>query len=210
MPNTADAERSQLIETIEDFLKPILLDLSQAAPQSGAGRPWVLPALGLWAGVLVGVARGFSSQLEIWRLLSAGGLWELPHYAVKDDALYKRLKDAPRETFQTVFGQISTVLRQRLGAVNHLGRLAAFAKGVYALDGMTLDAVSKRLPALRGQPDAVLPGKLATVFDLRAQLWQSLLFMAEAHANDKTVARDLLEGLPAGSLVLMDLGYFAF
>jgi Transposase DDE domain len=207
----ADPARAELIRSIEDFLKPILLELSTAPPRTGAGRPWVLPAFALWAGVLVGVARGFSSQLDIWRLLTASGLWDLPHYAVKDDALYIRLKDAGRDTFQTLFAQITAVLRQRLRPEHSgLSAVAAFATGVYALDGMTLDAVSKRLPSLRGREDTVLPGKLAVVFDVRAQLWRTLTFLEEARANDKTAARGLLAGLAVGSLILADLGYFGF
>lgn len=211
MPNTGDnPERAELIRSIEDFLRPILLELSTGAARSGPGRPWVLPAVALWAGVLVGVARGFSSQLDIWRLLTASGLWDWPHYAVKDDALYQRLKHAGQDTFQTLFAQITAVLRQRLGEPDHLGALAAFARRVYALDGMTLDAVNKRLPALRGRDDARLPGKVAAVFDVRAQLWHTLRFEPDARANDKTAARDLLAGLETGSLLLADLGYFAF
>jgi Transposase DDE domain len=209
MPN--DTERTELIQSIEDFLKPILMELSMAPPRTGPGRPWVLPAMALWAGVLVGVARGFSSQLEIWRLLTASGLWDLPHYAVKDDAVYQRLKDAGRDTFQSLFGQVTAVLRQHLRPMsNPLGTLAAWASGVYALDGMTLDAVSKRLPALRGRTEAILPGKVATVFDVQAQLWRTITFVEDARANDKAAARGLLAGLEAGSLLLADLGYFAF
>jgi hypothetical protein len=202
-----DSERTQLIRSIEDFLKPILLELSTAPPRTGPGRPWVLPAFALWAGVLVGVARGFSSQLDIWRLLSAGGLWDLPHYAVKDDALYQRLKNASRDTFQVLFERVTAVLQRQLRPVS---TLAAFASGVYALDGMTLDRVSKRLPSLRGRDETVLPGKVAAVFDVRAQLWRTITFLEEARANDKTAARDLLVGLAVGSLLLADLGYFAF
>jgi hypothetical protein len=81
---------------------------------------------------------------------------------------------------------------------------------VYALDGMTLDAVSKRLPSLRGRDDTSLPGKVAAVFNVRAQLWRTITVLADAHANDKVLARDLLAGLERGSLLLADLGYFAF
>jgi len=93
---------------------------------------------------------------------------------------------------------------------NRLVGLAAFASGVYALDGMTLDAVTKRLPTLRGRDEAVLPGKVAAVFDLRAQLWRTVTFLEDARANDKPAARGLLAGLATGSLILADLGYFAF
>jgi len=210
MPVSPDPERAELIRSIEDFLKPILLELSMAPPRTGPGRPWTLPAFALWAGVLVGVARGFSSQLDIWRLLTASGLWDLPHYAVKDDALYTRLKGAARDTFQVLFEKVTTLLRQRRAATNPLGALAAFASGVYALDSMTLDKVSKRLPSLRGNAEASLPGKVSTVFDVRAQLWRTITCGEEARANDKGAARDLLIGLEAGSLLLADLGYFAF
>ncbi len=206
-----ELERAELIRSIEDFLKPILLELSAAPPRTGPGRPWVLPAFALWAGVLVGVARGFSSQQEIWRLLSATGLWDLPHYAVKDDAVYNRLKDAGRDTFQTLFAKVTALLQRQLRPMRHsLGALAAFASGVYALDGMTLDAVTKRLPSLRGRAEASLPGKVAAVFDVCAQLWRTLTFMDDARANDKGAARGLLAGLEPGSLILADLGYFAF
>jgi hypothetical protein len=91
-----------------------------------------------------------------------------------------------------------------------LGALTDFASGVYALDGMTLDRVSKRLPSLRGRDELVLPGKIAAAFDVRAQLWRTVTFVEEARANDKTAARGLLAGLAVGSLILADLGYFAY
>lgn len=43
-----------------------------------------------------------------------------------------------------------------------------------------------------------------------AQVWQTVEFVEDAQANDKRTARDLLAGLPRGSLILADLGYFAF
>ena len=38
----------------------------------------MLPGLGLWAGLVVCVLRGFTSQLALWRLLSTVGLWRYP------------------------------------------------------------------------------------------------------------------------------------
>lgn len=214
MSETTEATRArtELLQTIETFLKPIVAGLVPAPERTGPGRPRVLPAVALWAGVLVAVARGFSAQLDLWRLLADSGLWDFPRYAVSDDAVYQRLKDAPRETFQGLFHQVTAVLRGPTRPVtNTLGRLAAWASGVYALDGMSLDAVSKRLPALRARPEtAILPGKVAAVFDVRAQLWQTVDFIEDAQQNDKVAARGLLAGLPSGSLILADLGYFAF
>lgn len=207
-----DKERTELLQTIETFLKPIIAALVPAPESAGPGRPRILPAAALWAGVLVCVARGFNAQLDLWRLLADSGLWDFPRFAVSDDAVYKRLKQAGRETFQGLFHQVTAVVRgQTRPVANSLGRLAAFASGVYALDGMTLDAVTKRLPALRHRAKtAILPGKVAAVFDVRAQLWRAVEFVEDAQANDKLAARGLLAGLEAGSLILADLGYFAF
>jgi len=208
---TNEHAHTELVDSIEGFLKPIIEALEPESVGQGRGRPRVMPAVALWAGVLVGVIRGFSSQLEIWRLLTAKGLWDFPRLAVSDDAVYKRLQHAGRETFQNVFRQVTAVLQKRLPAVvNTLGTLAAFATGVYALDSMTLDAVTKRLPAVRAQAGPLLPGKVAAVFDVRAQLWRTVEFVGNAQANDKSAARGLLTGLEAGSLILADLGYFAF
>jgi hypothetical protein len=81
---------------------------------------------------------------------------------------------------------------------------------VFALDEMTLDAVKKRLPSLRQVAEAVLPGKVTALFDVRAQLWRQVLFHEDAQQNEKIAARDMLAYLPPGSLLLADLGYFAF
>jgi hypothetical protein len=203
---------TELVDSIEGFLKPIIEALRPEPRGSGPGRPRVLPAMALWAGVLVGVIRGFSAQLEIWRLLTATGLWDFPRFAVSDDAVYQRLQHAGRDTFRGLFEQVTAVVQgSGRAGTNPLGRVAAFARGVYALDGMTLDAVTKRLPALRAREEtAILPGKVAAVFDVRAQLWRTVEYVDDARENDKVAARGLLAGLEAGSLILADLGYFAF
>lgn len=206
-----ESDTPELIESIEGFLKPIIASLA-SEPPAARGRPRIVPALALWAGLLVCVARGFSAQLELWRLLTASGLWDFPRYAVSDDAIYKRLQHLGRETFQRLFEQVTALLAARRPAVpDPLGGWAAFAQGVYALDEMTLDVVTRRLPSLRQRPARDrLPGKLAAVFDLRAQLWRQVEFQDDAHQNEKVAARRLLAGLPRGSLLLADLGYFAF
>jgi len=145
-------------------------------------------------------------------LLSAKDLWDFPRFGVSDDALYTRLQHLNRDTFKRLFAHVTQLVRQRLPPQpNYLGQLASFATGVYALDGTTLDKVCKHLPSLRKRSEEViLPGKLAAVFDLRAQVWPTVEFVDGAQQNDKVAARTLLTGLEAGSLLLADLGYFAF
>ena len=92
-------------------------------------------------------------------------------------------------------------------------QLAPFAKQVVCIDESTLDAVSRRLPPLRKIPKGdtrLLAGKLAGVFDVRRQQWQTVKLHPNPQQNEKVLARELAQDLPAGTLVLADLGYFGF
>src|SRR5512133_3535250 len=89
-PTDSDA----VVGEVEAFLKDALLQMTpdlMAGRREGPGRPRVLPALALWAGLLVCVLRGFSSQLDLWRLLSKRQLWFYPRFPVTDHAVYDRL-----------------------------------------------------------------------------------------------------------------------
>ena len=200
------------IGSIEEFLRQCLAEMQPAPEYTGPGRPRVLPALALWAGLLVCVLRGFGTQLAIWRLLADRGLWFFPRFPVTDQAVYKRLQTAGTAPLERLFGQISTVLAERLrGAV--AARLAPFAAEVVGIDESTLDAVARRLSALRGVPagdSRLLPGKLAGVFDIRRQQWRSVRFHPHPHQNAQVGARALVAARPARTLVVADLGYFGF
>ena len=200
------------IGEIEEFLRQCLEEMEPDRRLQGPGRPRILPAMALWAGLLVCVLRGFSSQLAVWRLISERGLWFFPRFQVTDQAVYKRLHTAGTKPLEELLERINNVLAQRLqGAVSD--SLAPFAKEVVSIDESTLDAVSRRLPALRAVPDGdsrLLPGKLSGVFDLRRQQWRTVRFQPNPQQNEKVMARDLAAELPAGTLLVADLGYFGF
>ena len=136
----------------------------------------------------------------------------LPRFPVTDQAVYKRLHTAGTKPLERLFEQVSSVLAERLqGVVSE--KLAPFAKEVVCIDESTLDAMARRLPTLREIPQGdsrLLPGKLAGVFDVRRQQWRTVKFHPNPHQNEKVLARDLVAELPAGTLVLADLGYFGF
>lgn len=199
------------LDAIEGFLCEAVQQLApEAGGPRGAGRPRVLPALCLWAGLLGCVLRGFTSHLALWRLLSGRGLWPFPRAASSDQAVYHRLaRDGPAP-LERLFAQVSALLAARL-APYAAPALAPFAAGVYALDETTPDRGARRLPALRGAAGAaLLPGKLAGLFDLRRQQWARVEYQADPQQNEQVAARGMVAGLPAGCLVLADLGYFGF
>jgi hypothetical protein len=210
-----EAERVQTRTQIEQVLHDALTTLAAAPPPPGPsspGRPPILPALLLWTGLLVCVLHGFSSSLDLWRLLTGLGLWQFPRVAIADQALYARLARDGAGPLERLLAHLSALLADRPAPWTSAA-LAPFAAAVYALDETTLDQVARRLPALRGLPAgaaALLPGKLAGLFDRRRQQWARVEHQADAHQNEKVAARGMLAGLAAGSLVLADLGYFGF
>jgi hypothetical protein len=161
---------------------------------------------------MICVLRGWSSQTALWRLLSGTGLWHFTPFPLSDEAVYQRLATTGPSPVAQVFAEVTTVLIHRLDALADR-TLAPFAPEVFALDQTTLDPVARTLPILRDLPPgdaALLPGKLAGVFDVRRQLWRRIDYLPDAHQNEKLACRELVTGLPQHSLLLFDLGYFAF
>lgn len=197
---------------VEGLVRELVTGLVPDPVASGPGRPRVLPATALWAGLLVCVLRGFSSQLDLWRLLALGQLWDYPRYPLSDQAIYARLAAGGTQPLATLFAQTSQVLAARV-APYAATDLASFATEVVALDHTDLDPIARRLPALRDLPpgDArLLPGQLAGLFDLRRQQWRHVQVIADPHQNEKVTAREIVATLPPHSLLLCDLGFFGF
>jgi hypothetical protein len=205
------ASPTPVLDELEASLRQLIADAAPSLdPPKPRGRPRILPAAVLWSGLVVCVLRGFSSQLELWRLLSSGRFWDYPRYPIDDQALYQRLATGGTAPLEALFAQLSRLLHERLQPWAER-TLAPFATQVVVIDETTLDPVARKLPSLRGLPSsATLPGKLAGRFDVRLQQWQQLRFCPEARQNEKVLARDLVAGLPTGSLILADLGYFGF
>ena len=183
---------------------------SELAEPAGPGRPCELPAEVLWSTLLLSVLQRVRGVREVWRALVCQG------YDVCDQAVYARLERDGTEPLQALFVQLSRMLAAWVGSLvqAQTGKvLAPFARAVLALDETTLDPLARKLPQLRHfKKGAVelLPGKLATLFDVRLQLWQRIDYLADVQQNCKVHARTMLSGLPKGTLLLFDLGYFGF
>ena len=180
--------------------------------QRPRGRPPILPAAVLWAGLLVCLVRGLRHQIDIWRLLTVHGLWDLPRYAITDMALYSRLEHTAPAVLQQLFGQITALVQARFTSVSAC-TLAPFAREVFALDHTILDAVLRKRKLLRELPPGdgcLLPGALACLFDIRRQQWCKVEYGADAEGDLRRDICPLVAGLARGTLLLFDLGYFAF
>ena len=201
--------RTASMDAIEAWLRAFV-PLTDAAAARTRGRPPILPGAMLWAGLLVCVLRGWSSQRALWRLLRTHGVWDFPAQPISDDAVYRRLARDGDRPMREVFAAVTAAVLAE--AVPDL-TLAPFATEVVVLDETTLDPVARTLPALRGLPPraaALLPGKVAAVFDVRRQLYRRIEVTPDPHQNERHLAPTLCADVPVGSLVLADLGYFGF
>lgn len=211
---------------VEGLLHDLVAELAPTPmPGSprGRGRPCVVPALCLWAGVVVCLLHGGGAYAEVWRLLSVTGLWHFPRFAVTDQAIYKRLGQDDGSLLRRLFTALSGVLATRLvpllqGSAGSAVRrpfdgIATWATMIVGLDESTLDRVARLLPALRALPAGaagLLAGKLSSSFDVRAQQFVRVEYQDAPQQNEKVACRSLVADLPRGSLLLFDLGYFCF
>lgn len=202
-----------ILGDIETFLCEAIHDFAPDPTESvGRGRPRLLPAVCLWAGLLVSVLRGFASQTDLWRLLTQQGLWEYPRFPVTDQAVYDRLADAGTAPMEHLFAHLTSLLAARLAPFAEAD-LAPFARAVVALDESTLDQMARLLPALRVLPardTRLLAGTLTGLFDLRMQQWRRVAYRGDTRQNEKVAARAMVSGLAPGTLIVADLGYFGF
>ena len=218
LPPTTGADEA-LLGQVEAFLRETVPALAPDPDPQTRGRPRILPAVCLWAGVVVCLLRGQTAFIEVWRLLSLHGLWHYPRFGITDQAVYKRLAQDDGSTLRRLFTSLSGALALRLAPLLPLlvpgagASLAPWATMVVALDEMTLDQVARLLPALRDVPagaTALLPGVLTALFDVRAQQFARVEHRTDVAQNEKVLARTMVSELPKGSLLLADLGYFAF
>lgn len=208
------SDHSPTTDQIERFIGEMVAAFQPEDPRAPGkrGRPRIVPALCVWTGVLICVLRSLRHQRDLWRLLTQGSLWFYPRFAVKDDAIYKRLERDGTGPLTHLLEQITEILRDRLAPYVQ-DTLAPFATEVFALDETTLDRLARRLPALRGLPHddpRLLGGTLTGLFDLRRQLWHRAQFRTDWQQNEKVLAREMVADLPRGCLILADLGYFGF
>jgi len=209
-----DLEHRQ--SAIETLLASLIPGLFPASATAGPGRPAVIPGAMLWAGMLVCILRHHGSQRAIWRRLTVHGLWAWPRLRCSDDAIYRRLQRTGPAPMARIWAAVTALLlEEAAGPVQEASApppLAPFATEVVALDETTLDQV-RRQGARREVPrgdDAHIPGKVSALFDLRRQLFRRIRRHDDYRENEKVPAEAMIADLPAGSLILTDLGYFSF
>jgi hypothetical protein len=177
-------------------------------------RLLTLPAM--MAIVVSLVWRQIPSLAEVLRVLASEGLLWQPCLKVTRQALSKRLACLPVALFAGLFDQVVAAIRIRqssqpdppapspvLAPVRH--RFSA----LWIADGSTMEALKKKLNELKAEK-LTLAGKIMMVVDAWTHQAVQTFYTSEAKANDKTFGDSLMKLLPAGGLLIFDLGFFSF
>jgi hypothetical protein len=159
------------------------------------------------------VLKAMPSQAALLLASLEGQVPGLPALDIKPQAWSQRLQNVPHTLFLSLLVDATKSLATSPWRRPWVAPLAPWAKGIFALDDTTLDALARKvgwLAALpKGAPET-LAGRLGCLLDLTTGKLAEVLYDDDSAANEKTHLRPLLERLVAGSLVVMDLGYFCF
>lgn len=190
-----------------DFVRSVMTQ-GRADLQDSKLSPAVVAVL-----LLTFVTEGLPSLLNVLDKARAGLIAGLPALSASRQAFSQRLIAIGHTPFLRLLRETT----RRLSSAEHtrpwIAPLAPFARGIYAVDDTTLDALVRRVDWLRvlarGE-SGLLAGKLGCVVDLSTGKLAEVLYNSDSAANEKSHIRPLLTSFPAGALFVLDLGYFAY
>jgi hypothetical protein len=205
------------VDEIERRLRAVLTPGSFAARRIDASRRKMrdrILTLPVMAALVVSLVwRQMPSLAEALRIIAQEGLWDFGRFEVSRQALSQRLRTMPAAVFAQLYEESLAHLRQKQEAEAQAAaddRLAGRFTALWAADGSTLEALRRRVKEFRDSSETVLGGKMLTVVDLFTRRPQQTWYTTQELANDKNFCAPLLEALPVGGLVVLDLGWFSF
>lgn len=212
--NRPSPDNEVIHERIKSLLTPAVFgQLAYYRSLGLRGRILSLPVM--VAAVLMMVWRQVPSVCELTKLIGREDLFWTPKVHVSQQALSKRFLFFPAELFQRVLMDLLPTLRERWAArqrplpASIVCAQQTFSR-ILAVDGSTLEALFRKLKALRDAPAGVLAGKICTVIDLAARLPEHIWFTQQAQAHDTTFLDRILEFAQAGTLWIFDRGFYDF
>jgi hypothetical protein len=212
--NRPSPDNEVIQERLESLLTPAVF--GQLAHYRSLGLRSRLVGLPVMvAAVLMLLWRQVPSVCELTKLIGREDLLWTPKVKVTQQALSKRFLTFPAELFQRVLMELLPRLRERWAArqrplpASIEGARKTFSR-IFVVDGSTLEALFRKLKALKEVPPGRLAGKICTVVDLATRLPEQVWFTEEAQAHDASFLSRILEFAQAGTLWIFDRGFYDF
>lgn len=205
---------AQVSARLTELIHP--LTLGQVAHYQDLGlRARVLTLPVMVALVLSMIWRQIGSVSTLVRMLhDEGFLWTSP-VPVSEQALTMRLRVLPAALFKAVLDELLPLVQERWqGRTRPLPPELAWATehytAVLGVDGSTLDVLLRKVGLLHKREDAPLAGRMTGLLDVASRLPRDLWYEPDAAAHDQRCWPGIMTALPAGALLLFDLGYTNF
>lgn len=212
--NRPSPDNAVIQERLKSLLTPAVFgQLAYYRSLGLRGRILSLPVM--VAAVLTLLWRQVPSVCELTKLIGREDLLWTPKVKVTQQALSKRFLTFPAELFQRVLMDLLPRLRERWAARQRpLPASVVCAQRTFSrilvVDGSTLEALFRKLKALKNTPPGSLAGKICTVVDLATRLPEYVWFTQDAQAHDATFLDRILEFAQAGTLWIFDRGFYDF
>ena len=209
-PNTAPPD-PQVQALLEQVLQPATFSQVAHFHQCGL-RERILTLPVMVAFVLSLLWRHLGSIREGVRVLNEQGLLWTGPLPVSPQAVLQRLRTLPPALFENILDDVLPEMQTRWKQRQRpLPEAVAWAlqhfSAVLALDGSTLDALSKKVGLLAQTPGNVLAGRMAALLDIGSLLPRKLWYEENSKAHDQGFWEGALGYVEPGMLLLFDLGF---
>ena len=204
----------QLVERLTEIVHPATLAQLDYYRQLGL-RERILTLPVMVALVLSLIWRQVGGVSELARLARSEKLLWLPPLKVTQQAVSERLSTFPAELFLRILTALLPLLQQRwLTRQRPCPPEIAWAQAhyphVWVVDGSTLDALIRKVGLLREAPVNPLAGRMTALLELGSRLPRQLWYTPDPTTHDQGFWPEILAALPAGALLIFDLGYTNF
>ena len=170
-------------------------------------RAWTLDHLmAFWVAVTLRAPPSLSHAL---REASASPASGYPHVPASKQAFFKRSHQMRWEFFAEVFRSFvrSTNETEPARFARHHVEIAEGFSRILVIDGSSLDSVARRLKITWQDEATPLPGSMLGCYDLMRGTLADLLYTPTKRKGELVLAREALERMPPGSLLLGDRLY---
>jgi hypothetical protein len=196
---------------LEELVSPVVY--AQLAAYRAMGLRQRILTLPVMVAFILGLIwRQVGSVTDAIRELNKHGiLWARP-IQVTQQAVSERLRTFPAELFHRILVDLLPQMHLRWRARQRpLPAVMAWAQqhfaGVWILDGSTLDALLRKVGLLREGDGPVLAGRMAVLLDALSRLPERIWYEEDSQAHDRVFWERMMDLLPVGGLLLMDLGF---
>jgi len=213
--NAPAADNEAIKAQLTELLTPAIAGQMAYYRQLGM-RSRILTLPLMVAAVLTILWRQVPSVHELTRMLAREDLLWCKAVKVRQQSLSERFLVFPAELFERVLKDLLPKLKERW--VKREKRplppsvvvARRYFDNIWAADGSTLEALFRKLKALRDVPAGQLAGKMCTIVDIVTRLPVEVWFSERAQTHDTSFIPELLAFVPKKTLLLLDRGFYDF